>query len=91
MCIIGYSGDGTTCNGTVIIHLTCSYKRLSHRIDINECDDGTASCDVNAQCINTDGSYTCSCSSGYSGDGINCAGKIHTTTRTQFSLYLFRY
>ena len=44
-------------------------------IDINECDDGTASCDVNAQCINTDGSYNCSCSSGYSGDGMTCTGK----------------
>ena len=43
--------------------------------DINECDDGTASCDVNAQCINTDGSYNCSCSSGYSGDGMtSCTG-----------------
>ena len=60
-------------------------------VDINECDDGTASCDVNAQCINTDGSYNCSCVSGYSGDGMTCTDKIHTTTRTQFSLYLFRY
>ena len=42
--------------------------------DINECDDGTASCDVNAQCINTDGSYNCSCSSGYSGDRMTCTG-----------------
>ena len=42
--------------------------------DINECGDGTASCDVNAQCINTDGSYNCSCSSGYSGDGMTCTG-----------------
>ena len=43
-------------------------------VDINECDDGTASCDVNAQCINTNGSYNCSCSSGYSGDGMTCTG-----------------
>ena len=34
---------------------------------------------MNAQCINTDGSYNCSCSSGYSGDGMTCTGKIQIT------------
>ena len=48
--------------------------------DINECDDGTASCDVNAQCTNTDGSYNCSCSSGYSGDGMTCTGMYSQLT-----------
>ena len=42
--------------------------------DINECETGTDSCDVSAECTNTDGSYTCSCTSGYSGDGMNCSG-----------------
>ena len=27
---------------------------------------------MNAQCTNTDGSYTCGCLDGYSGDGKNC-------------------
>ena len=49
--------------------------RLVQLTDINECDDGTASCNVNAECANTDGSYTCSCSSGYNGDGLTCTGK----------------
>ena len=44
--------------------------------DINECEDGTDSCDENADCTNTDGSYTCACSSGFSGDGLSCDGKI---------------
>ena len=40
--------------------------------DTNECDAEV--CDVNAQCANTDGSYACSCSAGYSGSGENCTG-----------------
>ena len=48
-------------------------------VDFNECEDGTNSCDVNAECTNTDGSYTCSCLSGYSGDGVICMGMIPCT------------
>ena len=42
--------------------------------DVDECarDD---ECHVNAQCTNTDGSYTCRCLDGYAGDGKNCRGK----------------
>ena len=43
--------------------------------DINECENETLSCNTNAECINTDGSYTCSCSSGFSGDGMSCVGE----------------
>ena len=30
---------------------------------------------MNTECTNTDGSYTCSCTPGYSGDGMNCSGE----------------
>ena len=43
-------------------------------VDINECTNGTDSCDVNANCTNTDGSYTCDCKTGYVGDGFSCSG-----------------
>ena len=43
--------------------------------DANECDEGSASCDLNADCVNTQGSYTCTCKVGYSGDGIYCTSK----------------
>ena len=37
---------------------------------------------MNAQCTNTNGSYTCSCLAGYSGDGItSCTGKEYSYTR----------
>ena len=42
--------------------------------DIDECVSGTHECDVNAQCINTVGSYNCTCKNGYSGDGRSCSG-----------------
>ena len=40
--------------------------------DINECSEGTDNCDQ--RCTNTDGSYTCSCNSGYTlaEDGRSC-------------------
>ncbi len=43
-------------------------------IDINECSLGTYSCHSNADCINTVGSYSCQCRSGYAGTGKSCAG-----------------
>jgi len=41
--------------------------------DINECSDYTHECPRNADCTNTDGSYTCGCADGYTGDGyVEC-------------------
>ena len=48
--------------------------------DIDECEGGLnlTNCDVNAHCINKDGSYDCICNSGYEGDGFTCMSKsIH--------------
>ena len=45
--------------------------------DIDECaSPETNECDTNAECSNTEGSYTCSCRKGYTGDGKNCAGNF---------------
>jgi hypothetical protein len=41
--------------------------------DIDECALGTANCDANATCNNTQGSFTCSCKAGFTGDGVTCA------------------
>ena len=43
--------------------------------DIDEC--AATPCNTNAACANTDGSFTCTCNTGYSGDGFACEGKIN--------------
>ncbi len=44
-------------------------------LDIDECGTANSPCDANAVCANTIGGYTCTCNSGYSGDGQTCTGK----------------
>ena len=41
---------------------------------VDECAQ-QSSCDPNATCTNTSGSYTCVCNEGYTGDGMTCTGK----------------
>ena len=50
-------------------------------LDMNECTNGNHSCEHN--CQNTDGSYTCSCNTGYniSSNGLSCNGKKLTLKR----------
>ena len=45
-------------------------------IDVNECTEGTDNCHENATCINTFGSFECTCIAGFSGDGVNCTSEI---------------
>ena len=46
-------------------------------LDIDECVTGENNCHADyATCTNTGGNFTCSCNSGYSGDGVTCEGKI---------------
>ena len=45
--------------------------------DVDECTLVTHNCDSKADCNNEDGSFTCACRSGYTGDGTSCTGKIH--------------
>ena len=42
--------------------------------DINECSADTSPCDENADCTNTDGSYSCTCKQGFTGNGAVCEG-----------------
>jgi len=42
--------------------------------DIDECAINNGGCDTEAICSNSEGSFMCTCQSGYSGDGNTCAG-----------------
>ena len=52
----------------------------SKNTDINECDAGSDDCVDDATCENTDGSFTCICPTGFTGDGrdseTGCQGKM---------------
>ncbi|EKX41931.1 hypothetical protein GUITHDRAFT_112067 [Guillardia theta CCMP2712] len=63
ICDGGYQALLDTSTNIPVSPLTCT--------DINECLSPSA-CDVHATCSNTIGSYTCTCSAGYSGDGLLC-------------------
>ena len=56
------------------------YKYILFLVDIDECLNGTDDCDDEevAECLNTIGSYTCSCREGYTGNGYrdNCTGTL---------------
>ncbi len=56
-------------------------------LDVNECTDAPDTCDVNAVCTNTVGSYTCDCNVGYSGDGLDCTGKSSYFLRTSTRIF----
>ena len=46
-------------------------------LDINECNNVTRACNSLANCVNTIGSYQCSCRTGFFGDGFQCDGKLN--------------
>ena len=73
-CITGYTGTGFTCNGSHTGSNNTHFWYFRMFTDVNECGSGTAICSENADCTNTDGSYTCLCLPGLTGDGEVCVG-----------------
>jgi len=49
-------------------------KKKKKKKDIDECSTNYGECHDQATCINTPGSFTCACKSGYSGNGVTCDG-----------------
>lgn len=45
--------------------------------DVDECTTAAHKCHANADCVNTQGLYNCTCKPGYTGDGHNCTGEIY--------------
>ena len=45
-------------------------------LEIDECTSKIHNCDRNALCKNTEGSFSCTCKTGYKGDGKKCRGNF---------------
>lgn len=46
-------------------------------IDVDECEINAHNCAIHANCVNTPGSFQCSCKEGWVGNGVTCVGKYH--------------
>lgn len=44
-------------------------------VDQDECSFEDHNCNPNADCVNTPGSYRCTCKDGFNGDGFSCSGE----------------
>ena len=64
------------------------YRLIILITDIDECSDGSDDCDDNAVCTNTDGSFTCVCESGYTGNGRVCEGKLSCKELSVYPIYI---
>ena len=60
------------CHSSVSSNVTVAF--FSLLLDINECTTNAHNCDANTFCNNTGGSYNCTCSPGYTGNGTSCTG-----------------
>ena len=93
-CTDGYKGDGkNNCTGIwlspnhfnlqIFLFVSCilSSKMKIIYLDVDECTQNPGVCDINANCTNTEGSYSCECLKGYTGDGEhNCSGNAYSYT-----------
>ena len=43
--------------------------------DVDECLETESMCGMNAKCTDTEGSYMCTCSGGFTGNGSNCSSE----------------
>ena len=79
-CKTGFAGNGFVCIGMCIylisniVFANTDNNFASCFADVNECALGTHRCNENAVCINTNGNYTCQCTTGFSGNGFVCTG-----------------
>ena len=51
---------------------------FSFKLDVDECSVDSNPCDENADCNNSEGSYSCTCKQGFTGDGVSCSGMLYS-------------
>jgi len=68
-CNTGYSLSGSS---TATCGSDASFSTGGTCSEVNECATSNGGCDSNAGCVNNVGSYSCSCDTGYTGDGMSC-------------------
>ena len=68
--------DGKSCQGTRNSISPLIILFISMYTDVDECALGYHNCDDNAFCNNNNGSFTCTCSEGYYGNGHICIGLL---------------
>jgi len=69
-CINGNCVDAGESSYTCVCH--DGWKDTNCDYDVNECTAETHSCAESGSCVNTPGSYSCRCKSGWEGDGYVC-------------------
>ena len=68
---------GSAAVGQEWVVINDTLRCLNVVVDIDECTTNTHNCDPDASCINTDGSFNCTCNQGFSGNGTTCSGENH--------------
>ena len=59
-------------------------------LDVDECVQNVHNCGFNAVCNNNPGSYNCTCSPGYHGDGRNCRRNYFLTHFRQCCVFILK-
>ena len=73
-----------TCFHAQVVGLTCGYF-----LDIDECMDHMDDCHQNASCRNNNGSFSCSCNSGFTGNGTDCEGMFKVVKGNYLLMCIF--
>eukprot|EP00795_Rhopilema_esculentum_P016595 gene16595-8021_t len=96
ICAAGHTGNGTFCEKNYVdctdFPGSCCASRngfskndSGHCVDIDECQNGTDVCPQSSICVNTEGSYTCTCKSGFSGNGTHCQDRCRQSSCPELS------